>query len=93
MNKLIAFRSVDPEGDVWCEDALLFYTDKDVVNFFKEDNKDLISIFTEEDSPILENFTIYNDTPSERIYKVTFTTEYAGDVEIVEMSDGYIIHY
>jgi len=33
--KMIAFQTVDVEGDIWCNYALLFKTEEDVENFFK----------------------------------------------------------
>lgn len=91
MEELIAYRAVDSEGDVWCEEAFLFPNSEAVKNFFRADNPKLIEIYTEDGNEPLEDFKIHNNNPTKSISKITFTTEHAGNVKIVEMSKGYLI--
>ena len=39
MNKLIAYQTVDKEGDIWCNTALLFETKEKVFEFFNDKQK------------------------------------------------------
>jgi len=90
MKKYLAYRDVDPEGDAWSENSFLFQNEEDVANFFKEDNPDLIDIYTDEDDRQIFNFEVTKSN-SGRISCVSFNTQYAGEVMIVEMYGGYLI--
>jgi len=89
-NELIAFRSVDSEGDIWCEYAFVFKSEDDVRKCFQPDSDFLINIFTDQDDDDrgLQEFEVHEIGGI--INSVTFWTEYAHDVQIVRMNEGYI---
>ena len=88
--EMLAFRTKDIDGDVWCERVFLFKTQEEVRNFFREDNSILLDIFTEEDNRVLNNFEIHDGTLDGSITGVSFETEYAGEVRICEMNKGFV---
>ena len=88
--KMIAFRDRDIENDIWCERVFLFKTDDDVRAFFTADNSVLLDVYTEEDSRVLNDFEIYDGNPAGRITSVSFKTEYAGDVRLYKMNEGFV---
>ncbi len=89
--ELIVYRTVDKEGDVWCECAFLFEDEHDVDDFFNPENPDLIGIFTDGDAEDkIEGFKIHR-SPSGSINCIEFYTEYAGNTKIRHMSSGYYI--
>lgn len=90
-NKYIAYRTKDLENDAWSEDAFLFKNNEDVSKFFVPDNPTLIEIFTDEDNREIRNFEVNNGNPAGHITSITFETDYAGEVRIVMMSEGYLI--
>ena len=90
MKEYIAYRDVDPEHDAWSENCFLFKSEEDAANFFREDNPDLINIYTDEDDRKIFNFEVLRSN-SGRISSISFNTEYAGEVMIVEMYGGYLI--
>lgn len=89
-NELIAFRSVDSEGDIWCEYAIVFKSEEDVKKCFQPNSAFLINLFTDEDDEdrTLQEFEVQEI--GEIINSVTFWTEYAHDVRFVRMNEGYI---
>lgn len=89
MKKLIAYRTKDIEGDVWSETVFVFKNEENVKSFFNSENKDLIEIFTDEDNRTINDFEIHGLNGN--INSISFNTEYAGDVNIYEMSAGYIV--
>jgi len=90
MEKYIAYRDKDLEGDVWCEKVFLFKTEEDVAKFFTADNPKLLEVYTDNDSRELSNFEVHT-TDSGLIISVTFETKYAGNVRLAEMSAGYLV--
>ena len=89
----IAFREIDPEGDVWGEDVFLF-ENEDLVNaFFDEWNVDFVHRYTEdEDSPRkLFDLEIGRSTNGE-ISTVTFSSNYSGKVKIYRMAKGFVFN-
>ena len=88
--KMIAFRDRDIENDIWCERVFLFKNTDDVKAFFKADNSVLLDVYTEEDNRVLNDFEIHDDNPAGIITSVSFNTEYAGDVRLYEMSEGFV---
>lgn len=89
MEKLIAYRRVDSEGDIWAEDVFLFRKEAEVLSFFVDSNPDLIQIFAQERPEKIKNLKLHN-TPGGILNAVTFYTKYAGEVKIVRMSTGYL---
>jgi hypothetical protein len=92
MKEYIAYREVDPEGDVWSENAFLFETREDVSKFFTQDNPDLCNLYCEDGlyDPITE-FEITNSVPLGHITQINFKTAFSGKVNIVVMNEGYLI--
>lgn len=87
MEKKIAFRTKDMEGDVWCEIAFLFDSNIRANEFFKSDNPELQKIFSDEgETEELQEFKTFG-TPD--VNYVSFRTEYCGEVKIYEMHSGY----
>lgn len=86
---IIAYRDKDLEGDVWSERAFLFKDRDAVEKFFVANNPQLNEIYNEGGKEI-EEFEVYK-SPSGQISCVEFKTDYAGEVRIYEMQDGYII--
>ena len=90
--KYIAFRTVDMEGDAWCEKAFLFSSEEDVNNFFNKNNPDLINHFSDETSKkSLDRFFVYNENPAKIINSVSFECDYAGEVIIRRIHSGYVL--
>lgn len=90
MNELIAYRTVNSERDVWCERAFLFKTEEAVLKFFALDNPFFVNLFTDEDDRRITDFEMHY--PGGKIPSaITFFTEYAGDVRIYQMLEGYNI--
>lgn len=88
-SKLIAFRTIDADRDIWCERCFLFQNEDEVNDFFQPANKDLMDLFTDEETgKELRDFTL--DKVSAKINYVRFNTEYAGDVSLCRMYGGYI---
>jgi hypothetical protein len=95
-SKFIAFQTVDIEGDIWCNKALLFSNEEKVNEFFK----DPINVITtleyeleDRENPDTLNYDIHRSGQNEddNINCITFNCIYAGDVKIVRMSNGYLI--
>ena len=88
--KMIAFRDRDIENDIWCERVFLFKNTDDVKSFFKADNSVLLDVYTEEGNRVLNDFEIHDGNPAGIITSVSFNTEYAGDVRLYEMNEGFV---
>lgn len=88
--KMIAFRDRDIENDIWCERVFLFKNTDDVKAFFKADNSVLLDVYTEEDNRVLNDFEIHDGNPAGNITSVSFSTEYAGDVRLYKMNEGFV---
>lgn len=88
--KMIAFRDRDMENDIWCERVFLFKNTDDVKAFFTADNSVLLDVYTEEDNRVLNDFEIHDANPAGNITSVSFNTEYAGDVRLYEMNEGFV---
>jgi len=86
---MIAYKDKDLEGDAWSERAFLFKNREDVKKFFIAGNPLLLDVYTDEDDRILHDFEV--NESSKTIVSVTFRTEYAGKVKIVEMAEGFLI--
>lgn len=97
-NKFIAFQTVDREGDIWCNHALLFKSEEDVEKFFKnplEVLNELEHSLDEENNETVEdiNYQIHRvPSGNNLINSITYTCDYAGDVKIVRMSKGHLIN-
>ena len=87
--KMIAFRDKDIEGDTWCEQAFLFKDEEDVELFFTADNSVLLDVYTEIGKRVLKSFKVHK-TLFDYISAVSFETEYAGEVTLYRMNDGYV---
>ena len=91
IEKKIAFRQVDSEGDIWCENVFLFDSIEDVPKFFTADNPALLDIFTEPENRVINDIKVdFFEEELGTICCIEFNTEYAGDVLIKEMKDGWI---
>ena len=94
MKEYVAFQTVDPENDIWCNKAFLFSSMEEAESFFVKDNKDLISLFTskEEDWDIqeLENFKKITWVNWVFLW-IEFETEHAWEVRFLEMSKWFVI--
>lgn len=91
MKRKIAFREVDSEGDVWCENVFLFDTEEDVAAFFVADNPWLIEEYAE--GKKLKDFEVHHSckNPSLPITAITFRTKESGNIKLLEMAGGYIV--
>lgn len=90
-NELIAFRSIDQDGDIWCETAFIFKSEEDVKRGLTKDSPILIHAFCDNDEPDdkeLQEFEI--QVIGEIINSVSFYTEYAHEVRLVRMNKGFI---
>ena len=85
--KVIVYQTVDVEGKNMSNRALIFISNKNAFNFFKDPIKVLdaleIELFDDESIDTI-NYQNYGTN-------ITFECEYAGKVEIVEMQGGKII--
>jgi hypothetical protein len=88
--KMIAFRDRDIENDIWCERVFMFKNTDEVKSFFTADNSVLLDVYTEEDNRVLNDFEIHDGNPAGNITSVSFNTEYAGDVRLYEMNEGFV---
>ena len=91
--KLIAFRTIDFEGDIWCEKTFLFENEEAVRLYFRKDNPDLIRIFAQEPPGNIKNLKIHDDNRRKIVNAVEFYTKYAGEVKIARMSGGYVVDF
>jgi hypothetical protein len=93
MNKLIAYQTVDKEGDIWCNTALLFETKEKVYEFFNDKQKVLstLGINLEEGESLDDiDFTVNTTAPETIPYSVIISCE-SGEYKICEMDGGYLI--
>lgn len=88
LKELIAFRSIDQDGDIWCETAFIFNSEEDVKKGLSQDSPMLIDAFCDQDDKTLQEFEI--QVISEIINSVSFYTEYAHEVRLVRMDKGFI---
>lgn len=96
MTTLIAFRTVDVDGDIWCERCFVFNTESEVKEFFAPNNPKLIKVFTdrefadqeEEVDSNLYDFEI--EQVGGMVTCIIFRTQYSGEVRIYRMAGGYI---
>lgn len=91
IEKYIAFREKDLEGDVWCEKVFLFKTQDGIRQFFNKMNKTFVELFTDEDNTDINDLEINSNNPAGKITSIHFNTEYSGGVHIYEMSGGYVV--
>lgn len=91
MEEKIVFRTRDIEGDYWAESAFIFNSYDDSDRFFKYDNPQLLSLFCAENETF-DNFEISINESTGHVFHIVLESEYAGKVEIVEMSEAYIIN-
>lgn len=91
--KLIAFQTVDIEGDIWCNEALLFESEEEVKLFFENPEK-VIKVLkletTEEEGEMINNF-VFIFSKGGIITAVRINLEYCGEKWIKRMEAGYII--
>jgi hypothetical protein len=87
--KMIAYQTVDNEGDIWCNVALIFETMEEVELFFNNPRKvaEVLELEVyEEDGESYDNFiTIHSD------YAIEINLIYCGQKLIKKMSHGYFI--
>lgn len=91
MDKLIAYQTVDREGDIWCNTALLFHSDEQAITFFKDKEKVFESLNLElDEEETFEDieFTYYG---AEGCAPNQISFYYGGDVRICAMSKGFVI--
>lgn len=91
VESMIAYRDRDIDGDIWSERVFVFKTPDDARSFFTPDNPHLINIYTEEDDRILNDFKIYDNNSITDITCVSFTTNYAGEVNLYKMNMGFFV--
>lgn len=91
MKELVAYRTVDTEGDVWAEHAFVFDSQEKADEFFNEHNLELKKYFTDSDpGDKISDFEIFK-APSGHITMVRFHTDYAGLTTIKIMGSGFYI--
>ena len=90
--KLIAFQTVDVEGDIWCNKALIF-KNKDAVRPFFQNPKLVIETlgFEVEEDEDVDNCIELLELDNGSMYGAIIRLEYCGECKILEMSGGYII--
>lgn len=96
MNEYIAFQTVDREGDIWCNKAILFTTKEKVLEFFNNPLEVLKTLGHELDSENGEtiediNYQKHFVNNTDNLNAVTYKCDYAGEVRIANMSKGYLI--
>ena len=90
-NKLIAFQTVDREGDIWCNKALIFNNEENVEKFFSDPKSvvEALGFEVEEDEDVntcMELLKIKDST-----YGAIIRLKYCGTCKILEMSCAIII--
>ncbi len=90
--KLIAFQTVDPENDIWCNKALLFKSNEAVLRFFKNPQLVIDTLgFEIAEHGDINDCIEFLETPNGSLYGVIINLEYCGECKILEMSGGYLI--
>lgn len=89
--KLVAFQTVDVEGDIWCNQALVFKDESKVRPFFENPRLvvETLGIKVEEHEDI-DNCIELLETEG-NLYGVIIRLEYCGEEKILQMSGAYII--
>ena len=93
---MIAYRTKDLEGDVWCEQALLFESNEKATEFFNNPLLVLETLGIElEDHENINNIGYEVFTIADRIgapvAHITFECEYCGRKNIAMMLKGHVI--
>ncbi len=97
MEKYIAFQTVDSENDIWCNRSFLFETESDVEWFFSNPVNVLSKLEHELNEENGESFDSINyeihrlGNKAKSINAITYSCEYAGNVKIVKMHEGFLI--
>ena len=94
-NKHLAFQTVDREGDIWCNTALLFHNKEQAEEFFKNPEYVFkVLDFELSEGENYENISyelLYtNEEQKKGFYGLIFECDY-GFCKILEMSKGFII--
>jgi len=92
--ELIAFQSVDKEGDIWCNVALLFESEQDVKDFFADPEKVIKVLDLELDRELgetIDTFMEVRTTKSGLVTSVRIQLEYCGTKHIARMQKGFLI--
>jgi hypothetical protein len=95
MEKLIAYQTVDREGDIWCNTALLFKDEEAVNKFFSNPQLviDTLGLEVNEDEDINDCIKVYRygHGVNERVASVEINLEYCGKKVIKQLSGGFLI--
>lgn len=92
MEKYTTFQTVDSEGDIWCNRAILFKNDSLIEEFFSNPEKIVATLELEvnEDEDINECIEVLRSR-SGVINGAVIRLEYCGECKLLRMSGGYII--
>lgn len=89
--ELIAYQSVDPEGDIWNNIALLFEDNNSALKFFSNPKLVINTIgFEVKEFEDIDN-CIQLIKNGESLYCAIIRLEYCGECKFLKMSRGYII--
>lgn len=90
--KYIAFQTVDPENDIWCNIALLFENEADVNEFFLNPKKvfKTLKIKINKNEEISDCIEVFN-YPNGDISAVVIETSLTYKKRISRMAEGVII--
>lgn len=95
---MIAFQTVDPEGDIWSNTALLFKSEGDAISFFN--NKQLVFDTLEcelEAGETIDDVKLYmsynhdNELGDQMPFAATLECEYGGKIRMAHMAGGVVV--
>jgi hypothetical protein len=90
--KLIAFQTVDVEGDIWCNKALVFKNEDKVRPFFENPRLVVETLGIEvKEYEDVDNCIELLETDGGGLYGAIIRLEYCGEEKILKMAGAYII--
>lgn len=92
---MIAFQTVDRDRDIWAQKAIVFTDKEKCINFFNDWRK-VLDLLGHELEPYENidtiNYEIHYISEGDIIPNaITYKCEYAGEVRICKMYEGYLI--
>lgn len=90
--KYTAFQTVDPDGDIWSNTALLFKTPEKAREFFNNPQLVIDTLeFEVEDDEDIDNCIQLLELDNGSLYGVIINLIYCGECKILQMSTGFVI--
>lgn len=92
IKNMIAFQTVDREGDIWCNHAMLFSTQEEVNTFFSNTKLvfETLRFEFEQNEDISDCIKLYKDNEG-NVSGLDIEHEYCGYKKIRKMSVGHLI--